>query len=356
MGPRRLPRITALVVLALAALAGCGRGPAVTERQIYSFGTLVQVSLWDVEPALAERAFDALASELDWMHEAWHAWQPGTLGTFNARCAAGAPFTADPDLLELVRLGADLSERSGGLFNPAIGRLVDLWGFHADLPEPRAPPTEALAPLVESAPAMGQIRIDGTRVRCTNPMIRLDFGAFAKGFGVDRAVERLRALGIRDAVVNAGGDLRAIGAKGGTPWRIGIRNPRGPGAIAVLEVAGDESVFTSGDYERYFEWEGVRYHHIIDPRTGRPATGIASATVIHRDATTADAAATALMVAGPDEWPAVAARMGIDEAMIVTPAMTVAVTPAMEGRVRLTVDPPRLEVVPLPRPGGGAAD
>ncbi|MDZ7751947.1 MAG: FAD:protein FMN transferase [Gammaproteobacteria bacterium] len=336
--------------LVLVLAAGCEAPPQLHQRQLYTFGTLVEVSLWGVEADLAEQAFEALAGEFDYMNEAWHAWRPGTLGTFNERCATGEPFEGDPGVVDLVRLGTTLSERSSGLFNPAIGRLVALWGFHADLPEPRAPPVAAIAELVAAAPAMTDIHLDDTTVRCTNTAVRLDFGAFAKGYGVDRAMERLRELGIDDAVINAGGDLRAIGSKGERPWQIGVRHPRGPGALARLEVAGDESVFTSGDYERHFEWQGTRYHHIIDPRTGWPSRGAASATVVHGDATTADAAATALMVTGAGAWPAVAARLGVTEALVITADLEIEMTPAMEQRLRLTSEPPAVRVLPLPNP------
>jgi len=331
--------------------AGCEAPPQLHQRQLYTFGTLVEVSLWGVEAGLAERAFEALAGEFDYMNEAWHAWRPGTLGTFNERCATGEPFAGDPGVLELVRLGTALSERSSGLFNPAIGRLVALWGFHADLPEPRAPPAAAIAELVAAAPAMTDIHIDDGTVRCANTAVRLDFGAFAKGYGVDRAMERLRALGIDNAVINAGGDLRAIGRRDGRPWRIGVRHPRAPGALARLEVAGDESVFTSGDYERHFEWQDTRYHHIIDPRTGWPSRGATAATVVHADATTADAAATALMVAGAGAWPAVAARLGVTEALVITADLAAEMTPAMERRLKFVAEPAAVRVLAPPDPG-----
>ena len=149
---------------------------------------------------------------------------------------------------------------------------------------------------------MSDLHIDGIHLSSTNPTVQLDFGAFGKGYGIDLAIEKLRKMGIENAIVNAGGDLRAIGSRSGTPWRIAIRRPSGAGVLGVIKTDSDESIFTSGDYERNFVWQGVRYHHIIDPRTGYPAKGVSSVTVIHTDATTADAAATALFVAGMKDW------------------------------------------------------
>jgi thiamine biosynthesis lipoprotein len=346
------PALAACAALLALALAACGRGPApVHEARILAFGTLVDVSVHGVDRALAERAFAVLEADFDWMHEAWHAWRPGTLERFNRGCASGEPFALEPDLRPLIALATGLSERSGRLFNPAIGRLVDLWGFHADQPRPGVPPAEAIAPLVAAEPHMGEIRMQDLEARCLDPMVQLDFGGFAKGFGVDRAVEALQDLGIDDAIVNAGGDLRAIGRRGDRPWRVGVRHPRDPeGVYAALELAGDESVFTSGDYERFYEVDGQRYHHILDPRTGYPARGTAAVTVVHDDATEADAAATALFVAGPQGWREVAARMGIRQVMLITTGNEVLMTPEMAERVRLLVEPESVRVAPLPAP------
>ena len=147
-------------------------------------------------------------------------------------------------------------------------------------------------------------------------------------------LKRLRDMGVRNAIVNAGGDLRAIGRRGNRPWRVGIRHPQGSGVLASVEIESDESVFTSGNYERYRIHEGVRYSHIIDPRTGMPVNHIASATVIHHNGAVADAAATALTIAGPMDWPRIAKQMGIKYVMLVDEKGTVYMNPAMAKRVR----------------------
>jgi thiamine biosynthesis lipoprotein len=143
-------------------------------------------------------------------------------------------------------------------------------------------------------------------------------------------------MGIKNAIINAGGDLRAIGLREtGEPWKIAIRHPDGESIIGSLEISGDASVFTSGGYERNFTWEGKRYHHIIDPRTGYPAVGTASVTVIHDDSTTADAAATALFVAGPGEWHRIARKMGIRFVLLITENGELQMNPAMRARLKL---------------------
>jgi thiamine biosynthesis lipoprotein len=174
--------------------------------------------------------------------------------------------------------------------------------------------------------------------------VQLDFGAVGKGYGVDLAIDRLKSMGISNAIVNAGGDLRAIGSRAGNPWRIAIRDPDGGGIFALLSVTGDESVFTSGNYERNFTWEGKLYSHIIDPRTGYPAQGTASVTVIHSNATTADAAATALFVAGPKNWHRIAKQMGIKYVLLIDEQGVAYMNPAMRDRIKLQKTPKKIVI------------
>ena len=199
-----------------------------------------------------------------------------------------------------------------------------------------------------SAP-LDDLTVDGELLRSRNPQLWLDFGGIAKGYAVDRAIERLRARGVQNAIVNAGGNLRAIGSKDGQPWRIGVRDPRGPGVLASLTITGDESVSTSGDYERHFEWQGVRYHHVLDPRSGYPAIGAVAVTVVAESAEKADVASTALMIAGPTEWRALARALGVTQVLRIDEAGQVELTPALAARLHWEVSPPpTLTVVPEP--------
>ena len=149
---------------------------------------------------------------------------------------------------------------------------------------------------------MDDVHIDGLMLRGTNPAVDLDFSAITKGYGVDLAIGHLRELGVRHAMVSAGGTVRVIGERSGQPWRITVRRPSGSGVLAVLQLRGDESIATVADYERNFDFEGKTYHQPLDPRTGYPAAGARSVTVIHSDAATAEGAATALFIAGPEAW------------------------------------------------------
>lgn len=349
--PAATGRWRSLLLVAILALAvsGCGQSrEPLHKTQLLAMGTLVNISIWSPDAALAQRAVTAVTQELNDAHERWHAWQPSTLTRLNDELAAGKTATVDDDTRELIQQARELSTASQHLFNPAIGGLIELWGFHSDQRPDTPPPSQQINQLLASAPSLADVQVDGKRVRSTNSAVQLDFGAIAKGYAVDRAMQRLRQMDVRNAIVNAGGDLRAIGRHGERPWRIGIRHPTRSGVLASLETHGDESVFTSGDYERYFEYNDKRYHHIIDPRTGYPARGITSVTVVHSEATTADAAATALFVAGPEKWQAIAKSLGISHVMVVDDTGTVYMTPAMAERIQFETDPAPETVIVSP--------
>lgn len=332
-------------------LSACGTPQAqLHQRQFLLFGTLVDISLWSADKQKAEHAIAQVTTDLEKMHHAWHAWHDSPLTRLNKALAAGQPGTVPPDMIPLLEKSIALSNASDGLFNPAIGKLINLWGFQQD-DAPRSTPPDAarIHDLTTQQPKMQGLALAQDQLTSRNPHVQLDFGAIAKGYAVDLAIEKLRALGIHNAIINAGGNLRAIGKHGDRPWRIGIRNPRGPGVLASIEARGDESMLTSGDYERFFEYQGKRYHHIIDPRTGYPASGFTSVTVIYPDAATADAASTALFVAGPQRWREIAKRMGIQYIMIVDDKGHVIMTPAMAERVRFELNPaPHVNIVALP--------
>ena len=334
--PSILPWMPFIVIVLLFLLWSSTPNLPVHNERFMAFGTLMDVSIVGVNKELAEQAVNQLEKDFQQMHSLWHAWEPGPLGRVNQLLATGEAFSAPTSVIPMIITAQELAEKSDNLFNPAIGKLISAWGFHSDNPKGKAPPSkELIQSLVASNPKMSDIVINGYKLKSNNPDIKLDFGAFGKGVGIDMSIEALREMGIENAIVNAGGDLRAIGSRAGTPWRIAIKRPSGAGVLGVIKTDGDESIFTSGDYERNFSYEGKRYHHIIDPRTGYPTEGVASVTVIHSDATTADAAATALFVAGIENWQRIATQMGIKHVLIIESNGTLHMTPSMEKRIEL---------------------
>ena len=324
------------VLMSSLLVASCDYKQPVHKSQFLAFGTVMDLTLIGLEKDKAERVVEIIEEDFAAMHEMWHAWEPGPLGRVNKLIAENQTFSAPPSVLPLIQASQELSEKSDYLFNPAIGHLINLWGFQDDQPSCKKPPESTeIEDLVLANPQVSDISIDGFQVSSKNDKVKLDFGAIGKGYGIDMAIKRLRELKVENAVINAGGDIRAIGSRDGHPWRIAIRGASGSGIAGLVPVKGDESIFTSGNYERNFTWQGKIYHHIIDPRTGWPAEGSASITVLHPDATTADAAATALFVAGPDEWHAVAKKMGIRFVMLIDTEGTIHMNPAMAERVQL---------------------
>jgi thiamine biosynthesis lipoprotein len=322
--------------LACLLLAGCTAPPADYHQSLFIFGTLVDITVYDAPEDQAATAVAAVDDDFQRMHREWHAWKPGgELVALNQRLASGETTTVSDFLLPLLLQARTLSIQSDGLFNPAIGRLIALWGFHSDEPPPGPPPpVEAIETLLAGKPDMQALVIEGNQVASDNPLVQLDLGGFAKGYALNQAIARLRSLGVGNAIVNAGGDLCVTGRHGDRPWQVGIRHPQGEGVIAALAVADGECVLTSGNYERYREYQEVRYAHILDPRTGWPVRHVASATVIHVDGGVADAAATALTVAGPDDWQQIARGMGLRYVMLVDEKGTVYLSPAMAERIR----------------------
>lgn len=324
-----------LLFFLFAGVSACDRGPGDHQQTLLVFGTLLDIKAYTDKPDEFAAAVRELEQTFQMMHREWHAWKgDGELVRLNRAIARGDAMRVTTELADLLRQAKRHAQQSDHLFNPAIGRLVALWGFHSDEP-PAGPPPDAsrIAALIAQAPAMSQLVFEENRIRASNRAVALDLGAFAKGYALNLAIRRLQAFGIGNAIVNAGGDLCVSGRHGDRPWAIGIRHPLGEGVIASVEVADGECVLTSGNYERYREHEGIRYAHIIDPRSGYPVRHVASATVISRDGGLADAAATALSVAGPQQWHRIAAQMGLAEVMLVDENGAVHVSPRMGQRI-----------------------
>ncbi|MFP5357600.1 MAG: FAD:protein FMN transferase [Gammaproteobacteria bacterium] len=311
------------------------------QRDLLAMGTLVTVTVYrddSLSPAAAERALDDLAGFLQDFETTWSVLGGGALAQLNAGLARGESVSIPPELAPLFQRAAQYTRQSGGRFDVRVGPLVQLWGFDDESRYRQTPPDPAaVARRVDALRQAPQLGADARYGPA--PEVQFDFGAIAKGEACDLAIARLRAAGVRNAIVNLGGNLRVSGQKGDTPWNIGIRHPRpdpagNAGLLATLPTHGDEAIITSGDYERYFEFEGQRYHHILDPRSGQPARGLQSVTVISRDGALGDAASTALFVAGP-QWRETAREMELDQVLAVDEAGQVWVTPALAARLQL---------------------
>lgn len=325
----------------VALLAACGGSQESTYRREFpAFATLVSIEVRGTEPAAAARAVDAVEDALRPLDRDWYAWGDGELGRANAALGAGRCAPVSPDLAALIGRAETYRQLSGGLFDPGVGDLVHRWGFdRAETVGSAEPPDGAeLAWIRAGHGRFADLRNTGGEL-CSALPLTIDLGGMAKGTALRRAGAVLRAAGVHTALVSIGGSsLLALGAPAGRPWRIGIRDPRSTGILATVPLQPGESLDTSGDYERAYVREGRRYHHILDPRTGEPATGAASVTVIAADPELADAASTALLVGGPARFDELRQAFGLRAALLVTPAGRILASPAMESRLRAAND------------------
>ena len=332
-------KLHTLLLSLIILLSACSKAPAVYQEQGYVFGTLVEVSVYGVDEDHAKLAIAAVMSEFQRLHDMLHAWKPSELSALNAAFAKGKAKTVSPELAEMLQDAAQLSAQSGGLFNPAIGGLVQLWGFHADEFKPVMPDAKRLATLVAAQPHMSDIEFNGNNLRTRNKSVQLDLGGYAKGYALDRAATILKQQGIHNALVNIGGNLLALGQHGEREWRVGIQHPRKPGPLATLALYDGEAIGTSGDYQRFFELNGKRYCHLIDPRTGLTVQGVHAVTILTRGehaGVLSDADSKPLFISGVAGWRAAAQQMHLGEALLIDTSGTVHLTTAMQKRLEFT--------------------
>ena len=330
-------RLIGVMALWLLTLAGCAKPPLYTQES-YVFGTRVEVSIYGEPEAKARRVTAQVLRDFDEMHHSLHAWEPGTLERMNGIFELSPSQAAiAPGMIPIIRDATRYSEQSQGLFNPAIGNLIRLWGFQSDTFKAKLPDPAKIAELVRANPQMRDIVIDGILFHSTNSAVRLDLGGYAKGYALDVAARYLRSQGVKNALINIGCNILALGQHGDRPWRVGIQNPRGPGPIATLDLRDGEAIGTSGDYQRYFEVGGKRYCHIIDPRTGWPAQGVRAVTVLippsDHAGTLSDVASKPIFISGSAGWRAAAQRMGVADVMFIDGQGHVELTDGMKQRL-----------------------
>ena len=323
-------------------LSACGKEP-LYQSQSFVFGTRVELSVYGVTEAQAEQAMAAVQHELQRLHVMLHAWQPSELSHLNAAFAKGDSQIITPELASMLQDATQISIQSNGLFNPAVGGLVKLWGFHADEFAPVKPDEKALAQWVNANPKMSDIILtalpDGHyRAESHNRAVQLDLGGYAKGYALDRSAAILHQLGIQHALINIGGNVMALGKHGDRPWRVGIQHPRTAGALATLALQDGEAIGTSGDYQRYFMLGNIRYCHLIDPRTGHPAQGVEAVTILTHGARAgvlSDAASKPIFIGGLQGWRAAVLQMNLSEALLVDAQGKVHLTEAMGKRAKM---------------------
>lgn len=261
-------------------------------------GTQVSVYLWSDDTQIGHAAVEAVFDEAARIDHLMSTYRGDSEVSKINRNAGKAPQTVSSELFDLLQRSVEMSALTAGSFDITYESV----GQHFDFRARQRPDAGTVANELHRIDFQ-LLQLDETRrsVEFAEEGVRINLGGIAKGHVVERGVEILRGHGIEHAIVTAGGDTRLLGDKRGRPWVVGIRDPRKDGEVAMSLPLADEAISTSGDYERFFDEDGVRYHHIIQPMTGNPASGVHSATVLGPDAVITDALSTSVFVMGVDK-------------------------------------------------------
>jgi thiamine biosynthesis lipoprotein len=334
-----------IATVACAVLIGCGAAapPAaerIVERAALAMGSELKLTAWTANEAATMAAFDEVFAEFDRLDRLMSVWQPDS-DIVRLNAAAGQhPVAVSREVMQALQMAHQVGDWTGGKFDVTFGALSDLWKFDHDQDDriPDHAEVQRRLPLVNYQ----LLRLDdkaGTAFLERSGM-RAHLGGIGKGFAVQQAVTILRRQGLRNFMIQAGGDLYVGGQRGDRPWRLGVNDPRGPGgqSFGTIELS-DATFSTSGDYERFFMQDGVRYHHILDPDTGEPARLCRSVTIVASDALLADGLSTGVFILGPEAGMALIERLPDVEGVIVSAANQVLVSSGLKERFVLLAPP-----------------
>jgi FAD:protein FMN transferase len=318
--------IACLALMLIAPL--CARAEWIERVEDGIMGTRITVELWADDAAKGRDAIEAVLAEMRRVDQAMSTYKPSSeLSIVNARAAQEA-VQISPELFDLLATALDYSRITDGAFDityASVGYLYDFkHGVHPDEKQ-----IQAALPGINYRHVL--LNREARTVKFSRPGVRIDLGGIGKGHAVDRGIASLRARGIAHALVTAGGDSRIIGDRFGKPWVVGIRHPDRKQEVIARIPLEDAAISTSGDYERYFDEGGVRYHHIIDPGTGHSASKVRSATVIGPTATRTDGLSKTAFVLGPERALEIYNRLEDIDAILVTPDGRVLYTKGLEA-------------------------
>ncbi len=337
----------AILILGIFALKSYFKEP-LYHSESYVFGTLVDITIYGESNERARLLADHVLQDFQNLHNRLHAWkpisagQPSELGILNkAFSESNQPVIIRPELANILKDATELSVKSNGLFNPAIGQLIGTWGFQRDEFNAVAIDDIKIKALVKANPSMNDINIKNTTAYSNNPEVKLDLGGYAKGYALDSAAAYLRKEYVNNVLINIGGNIIALGQHGDKPWRVGIQHPRLPMALATLDLPNGWAIGTSGDYQRYFMLNGKRYCHIIDPRTGYPAQHTQAVTVLvppqpahlSQAGVLSDVASKPIFIESYDKKSKAAQTLGIENYMVIDDKANILVSKKMAQKL-----------------------
>jgi FAD:protein FMN transferase len=347
-----MTRTPVMWVLSLAciALASCSsktaeRLPTSAGRQIeragLAMGSELKLTAWSSDEAGVQKLFDEVFARFERLDSMMSVWRQGS-DLLRINAAAGEhPVHVAPEVLEVLQIAQQVSEWTDGKFDVTFGALSDLWRFDDQDKDNRIPDradVQRRLPLINYRalildPAAGTAFLQ-------HKGMRAHLGGIGKGYAVEQAVKIFRDGGLQNFMIQAGGDLYVGGTKDGRPWRLGINDPRGPGGTSFAAIELSNATFsTSGDYERFFMKDGVRYHHIIDPGTGEPARLCRSVTLVSPSPVLADAISKGVFILGPEKGMALIERLPDIEGVIVSAKNEVLVSSGLKGKLTILHPP-----------------
>lgn len=310
---RILPRIPLTAAVIAMLLAPLVHAQWLSDEDAI-MGTAVRVELWHEDADAGRAAIAAVMDEMRRIDRLMSPFKPETELSRINREAARKPVAVSRELFDLIARSLEFSTLTDGAFDITFSSVGYLYDYRR-----ARKPSDAQIQRMLPAVNYRHVRLDPAKgtVRFARDGVRIDLGGIAKGYAVDTSIAILKQRGIRQALVSAGGDSRVIGDRGGRPWHVGIRDPRRADASVAVLPLSDASISTSGDYERYFEADGVRYHHILNPKTGRSPSALRSVTIIGNGGTTTDALSTSVFVMGLDAGMKLVESLPDTEAVII---------------------------------------
>ncbi len=343
-----------LAGLLLLLLVSCDNQKNIYRESIYAFGSLATIDIIDSNETITANALSAIASRLALRHRQWHPWQADSaLVKVNQALANGEKIKVTDSIANALQLARPLVKNSDGYFDPTIGGLIALWGFHtSEYPVKDRPPDRAsIEAWLTSNPSINDLQIDlNHHLHSSNRAVKLDLNGFAEGLAIIEINQILNDHGIQTALINLGGDIFAIDKQQQQHWRVGIRDPfgqAGDDVIGGVKLNDSEALFSSGGYGKYrIATDGSRWPHVLNRYTGEPAHQVAATTVLHRNPVLADAASTALMAAGPTQFMRLTKRLGLGCAMLITADDQLLITRALAQRMQW-IRRPKLQLMPI---------
>ena len=329
-----------MTVIVFFLVASCERNGGVFEDELNVLGTFGQISIVGLSPEEAHEAARAAEKDLEALDFIGYTFETeGELHQLNEAISQGRSMTVSDDLVALIMDARKLFSASDGAFNPAAGELTAFWEFHCDKDECSETPypdevqrlvDDQVAKIISRHPSMDDLIIKGNKVSSRNRLVKLEFGDMIRGLALDKGIEHLGRIGVSDAMINIGGNVRTIGTRGDHDWWIGIPDATGKHLIASIENIDDQAVVSVRAFDKSFGKSGLVYRHIVDPRTGMPVKDVESVTVMHDNAMTANASAVTILIAGIKDWKMIADKMDVHKILVITKDGTIYTSPAME--------------------------